>query len=47
MPVEQAVWYFYGIKWLSRYETPVYNIAITGKRSQHTLACFVICLGSS
>jgi hypothetical protein len=46
-PLEQAIWYFCGIKWLSRNETPVYNIALTGKRCQHTLACFVICLGSS
>jgi len=39
MPVELAVWYFFGIKWLSRNETPAYNIALTGKSSQHTLAC--------
>jgi len=31
MPVEQAVWYVYGIKWLSK------NIALTGKRSHYTL----------
>jgi hypothetical protein len=32
MPLDQAVWYFYGIKWLSMNETPGYNIALTGKK---------------
>jgi hypothetical protein len=35
-PSSDFIWYFYGIKWLSKNETPVYNIALTGKMSQRT-----------